>query len=182
MDAATTQVVQQVHPSWFDWNTVAALVIGPMLALFAQRLLDHIREKRKQRVQLYLTVMSLRASWLHFDSMRALNSIDTIFDRASDQEVRSAWRSVIAHGTTKRPDGTEFEEEAKAWDDRLVDLRVDLYQLLGKAVGYNHTIDYIKTQIYAPQYHIDAEIEAMMIRKQFAKAITEDGLKVIVSP
>jgi hypothetical protein len=63
---------------------------------------------------------------------------------------------------------------------RLVDLRTDLYQLLGVAVGYDHTIDYIKTQFYNPQYHVDVELEQMQIRKQFAKAITDDGLRVLL--
>jgi hypothetical protein len=57
---------------------------------------------------------------------------------------------------------------------------VDLYQLLGVAVGYNHSLDYIKTQIYTPQYHVDVEMEQMQIRKQFAKAITDDGLRVLL--
>jgi predicted phosphoadenosine phosphosulfate sulfurtransferase len=63
-----------------------------------------------------------------------------------------------------------------------MDLRVDLYQLLGAAVGYDHTVDYIKNQIYQPQYHVGVELEPMQIRTPFAKAITDDGLKVIVQP
>jgi hypothetical protein len=94
-DQTTTQIVQ-VHPSWFDWITVAALMLGPVFALFAQRLLDFLREKKNRRVNLYQTVMSLRAVWLNPDSVRALNSIDTIFDKPSDKPVREAWTAVIA--------------------------------------------------------------------------------------
>ncbi len=125
--------------------------------------------------------MSLRATWLHPDSVRTLNSIDTIFDKRSDEPVRNAWTQVIAHVNTPRPDWGVAREQAQAWDGRLVDLRVDLYQLLGQAVGYDHTVDYIKTQFYNPQYHQDVELEQMQIRKQFAKAITDEGLKVIVT-
>ncbi len=171
---------QQIHPSWFDWITVAAIVVGPVLALFAQRLLDWMREKKERRVKVYLTLMSLRGVWLHPDSVRALNSIDTVFEKVSDKPARDAWARVIAHVCTPLPNIDKFPQEARAWNDRLIDLRVDLYQLLGTAVGYDHTIDYIKTQFYNPQYHIDVELEQMQIRKQFAKAITDNGLKVVI--
>ena len=171
------QVVQQVHPSWFDWITVAAIIVGPVLALFAQRALDRIREKKNRRVTLYLTAMSLRATWLNQDSLRALNSLDTVFSKRGDKPIRDAWARVIAHAYTKRP---VEPEAARGWDNRMLDLRVDLYQLLGEAVGYKHTVEYIKTHFYSPQYHVDAELEGIAIRKQLAKAITDDGLKVVV--
>jgi hypothetical protein len=80
---------QQTHPSWFDWITVAAIVLGPVLALFAQRALDWLREKKKRRATLYMTVMSLRGAWLHTESLRALNSIDTVFSGGgADARIR----------------------------------------------------------------------------------------------
>jgi hypothetical protein len=166
--------------SWFDWITVAAIVLGPILALFAQRALDWLREKREHRVQLYLTVMSMRAFWLHPDSLRAHNAIDVVFGGRKDQAIRDAWGALLRHANSPRPDETTDLAGAQAWDARLLDLRVDLYQLLGAAVGFKHTVDYIKTRFYYPQYHVDAELEQLQIRKQFAKAITDDGLKVIV--
>jgi hypothetical protein len=175
MDPASGQQIVQAHPSWFDWITIAAIITGPVFALSAQRSLDRIREKKNRRVHLYVTVMSLRGTWLNPDSIRALNSIDTIFDKRGDGPVREAWSAVIAHVNTPRdPKAPEL------WNTRLVDLQTDLYQLLGTAVGYDHTIDYIKTQFYNPQYHVDVELEQMQIRKQLAKAITDDGLRVLL--
>jgi hypothetical protein len=176
------QVVQQVHPSWFDWITVTAIVVGPVFALFAQRALDRFREKKNRRVQLYLTAMSLRATatWLNFDSLKALNSIDTVFARRKDKPIRDAWAKVIAHAYTKQPDPNIDPERARAWNLDLFDLRMDLYQILGTAVGYKFTFDYIKNQVYWPQYHVTAEQEGIAIRQQLAKAITNDGLKVVL--
>lgn len=167
------------HPSWFDWITVAAIVLGPILALSAQRALDALREKRKQRLQLYFTAMSWRGFWLHQDSVRALNSIDTVFDKKKDKPVRDAWEAVVKHANTKRPLDSD-QPGQQAWDQKLFDSRVDLYQILGRNVGYEHSIDYIKHQTYIPQLYGDAELELMAIRKGFAKAITEQGLKVVV--
>ena len=40
-------------------------------------------------------------------------------------------------------------------------------------------VDYIKKQIYQPTYHVDVELEQMQIRKGLAKALTDEGLKVV---
>lgn len=72
------------------------------------------------------------------------------------------------------------DDGAPGWSEKLLDLRVDLYQAIGRAVGYDHTIDYIKNRIYSPVAYNDMEGELLLIRKGFAKAITEDGLKVVV--
>jgi hypothetical protein len=176
---AAAQLVQ-VHPSWSDWITVGAIVLGPILALFAQRLLDWMREKRSVRLNLYLTVMSYRAIWIHLDSLKALNSIDAVFDRKKDQPIREAWGAVIAHASTPRPDWNTDQEAARRWDSRLLDLRSDLYQLLGKAVGYDHSVDYIKTHMYYPDYHSNNELDWLFIRSQLTKVLTDHGIKVIV--
>jgi hypothetical protein len=49
-------------PTWFDWLTVAAIVLGPILALLSQRLLDYLREKRQQRLRLFMTLISTARS------------------------------------------------------------------------------------------------------------------------
>jgi len=168
------------HPTWFDWITVAAIVLGPILALLAQRGLDSLREKQKRRFNVYVTAMSHRATWLHPDSLRALNSIDTIFDKKGDKPLRDAWAEVLAHVNNPSVQGAP-EGELDAWNNRLWDRRIDLYQALGNAVGHKHTIDYLKNHFYAPRLHVDVELEQTQIRQRLAKAITDEGLKVVVT-
>jgi Family of unknown function (DUF6680) len=115
--------------------------------------------------------MALRSSPLHPDHVRALNSIDAIFDRRKDKNVREAWGKVLAHVAT--------DTKAEGWQEKLIDLRVDLYQAVGRAVGYDHSIDYIKTRIYVPLLYGDIELETLMIRKGFANAVKDGGLRVI---
>lgn len=167
-------------PTWFDWLTVLALLLSPVLALTTQRLLDWIREKKQRRFGLYLTLMSLRATPLHPDHVKALNALDTVFDSGDkkDAKVRRAWEQVLNHVTTRMGD---TDEEKIAWNTRLVDLRVDLYQAVGQAVGYDHSIEYIKGHIYLPTYYTDAEGDQLKIRAGFAKILTDDGLKVVVN-
>ena len=166
-------------PTWFDWIMVLAIVVGPVLALSAQRLLDRMREKKNRRTGIYLTLMALRATPLHPDHVKALNSLDTVFDGrgAKDQKIRKAWETALTHFNTKRPDA---DPEMSAWDNRLVDLRVDLYQAVGQAVGYDHSVEYIKSHIYTPIAFGNAELDMLKIRGGLAKIVTDDGLKVIV--
>ena len=82
-------------PSWFDWLTVLAIVLGPILALFAQRVLDRLREKRRQRLQLYLTLMGTRATYLSPEHVRALNLIDVVFASVVSQKSLDSWRQVF---------------------------------------------------------------------------------------
>ncbi len=154
------------------WLTVAAIVLGPVLALLTQRILDRIREKKKQRVGLYLALMSTRASPLAPAHVQALNSIDVVFSRRSDRHIREAWERWLAHVAT---DATR-----PGWGERLNDLKIDLLQAMGSAVGYEFTTDYLRRQIYAPQGYAQAEQEQLQIRQSLAKALTEEGLKVKV--
>ena len=157
-------------PSWFDWITAAAIVLGPILALLAQRGLDHIREKRRRRLLLYMTLMSTRATGVAPDHVNALNSIDVVFSDKSDQEVRDAWHKVLAHLGT--------DPNAAGWQEKLNDLKVDLFREIGVRVGYDFTTDYLKRQIYLPTYYVNAESELLQIRHALTEALTDDGLKV----
>lgn len=159
-------------PTWFDWITVAAIILGPILALLAQRALDWLREKKQRRVQIYTTLMALRSNPLHPDHVRALNSIDAIFDRRKDSTVREMWGRVLAHLAT--------DVNTSGWQERLIDLRVDLYQAVGRAVGYDHTIEYIKNRIYNPSLYNDIDVETLLIRKGLAHSVTNNGLRVIL--
>ena len=88
--------------------TVVAIIMGPVLALFAQRVLDHLREKKKQRLNLFMGLISTRAEFLSRAHVRGLNSIVVVFNKGSDQKIREAWRRVLEHaGTpTTTPDGS----------------------------------------------------------------------------
>ena len=164
-------------PTWFDWLTVTALFFGPVFALLAQRSLDHIREKRNRRYKLYATLMSLRNDPLNPDHVRALNSLDAVFDgRGKDSKLRDAWSLLLAHVNSERTD-----ENSTNWDNTLIDRRVDVYQAVGRAVGYDHTIEYIRTRLYAPKFFEEVWLEQTHIRKALVNSLTTEGIKVILS-
>jgi hypothetical protein len=163
-------------PTWFDWFVViSAIFFSPVFAVAAQRYIDRLREKKDRRVQCYLTLMSLRASPLHPDHIRALNSLDTIFDGEGGQDlkIRNSWTAVLAH--VSLPAAT-----TPNWGERFADLRTDLYQAIGKAVGYDHSVDYVKTRVYSPQRYADLETDQLAIYRGLAQSLADGRLKVTV--
>ncbi len=157
-------------PKPIEIITVVAIILGPVLALFAQRVLDHLREKRQQRLRLFMTLISTRAEFLSQNHVRALNTIVVVFNRRSDQKIREAWRRVLEHAATPTTN--------LGWTDRYFDLKVDLFQAMAVAVEYEFTADDLKRQVYSPVGHGQAEQELATIRQTLVKLLTDDGLKV----
>jgi hypothetical protein len=153
--------------------TIVAIIAGPILALGAQRVLDRIREKKKRRVDVFLTLMSTRASQLAPAHIQALNSIDVIFKRRwRDRSIRDAWHKVLEQVSS--------DVTKEGWSERVNDLKVDLYQAMGRRVGYNFSIDYLKRQVYLPKHYTDLEQDQLILRQRMVKVVTDDGIKVVV--
>jgi hypothetical protein len=167
---ADTSVVQNIHPSWFDWITLLALLCGPILALLAQRALDWLREKDKRRKALYFKLMSTRATWLANEHVEALNSIDIVFTR--DEKIRRLWKTCLDHLATP--------EAGSEWNETLTDLRVDLYQAIGHKLGYRYTTDYIKRGIYFPKHYVTVQENQNKMLAGLAAAVEHGRLKVEV--
>ena len=84
--------------------------------------------------------------------------------------MRDAWHKVLAHLGT--------DQNAAGWQEKLNDLKVDLFREIGVRVRYDFTTDYLKRQIYLRTYYVNAESELLQIRYALTEALTDDGLKV----
>jgi|SRR6266404_1977840 len=157
-------------PSWFDWLTVLAIIVGPIAALYVQRVLDHYRERKRQRNGLYFALMSSRGNPLAANHVQALNSIDIVFNRRRDRKIRERWRAWLEHVTG--------DAKANGWTERSNDLKVELYQAIGEAVGFKFDIDYLKRQVYLPIAHVDWAAQGRQIQEALSKIVTADGMKV----
>jgi len=62
-----------------DWITILAIIIGPILAVQAQKVLENSRIKKQRRLHLFHTLMSTRASRVSNAHVSALNMIDIEF-------------------------------------------------------------------------------------------------------
>ncbi|MCG0019452.1 DUF6680 family protein [Vibrio parahaemolyticus] len=62
-----------------DWITIGAVIIGPILAVQAQKIIENITERKRRKLQLFHTLMETRATRLSGAHVSALNMIDLEF-------------------------------------------------------------------------------------------------------
>ncbi len=159
------------NPTWFEWITVAAIVLGPIFALWAQRILDKIREEQEQQKRVFFTLMSTRATPLSAEHINALNSIPVVYGGQHGRKIREAWQSLL----------TQFNSDAEAagWQERVNDIKADLLREIADLVGFNQfTTDSLKREMYYPKYYHDIEVDNMKIRRALVHILSDDGLKI----
>src|SRR5438034_8791127 len=107
--------------TYSDWVLVSATVLGPVLAVQAQKWVERSREKRNRKDWVFLTLMATRAATLSGEHVRALNTIDLAFYGSrvlgrnirsrKDQSVIDAWREYYDHlNSGPRDDAPEAEK------------------------------------------------------------------------
>lgn len=75
--------------------TIAAILIGPFLGIFAQNQIDRTRNTQRRKLDIYKTLMATRAEPLSRAHVEALNRIDVEFTDGSEKAVRDAWTTHL---------------------------------------------------------------------------------------
>jgi hypothetical protein len=163
MEALTT-----VKP--FEWLTIAAIVLGPIFAVQAEKLVEARRERTRARRGLFHTLMRTRAARVSPQHVEALNSINFYFRK--DKRVVEAWKIYFDHLNTPYP-----EKENDNWARRAEDCFVKLLTEMAAVLGYVFDEVQIRRGIYAPRAHEEAESDSLVIRRSLAEILS--GKRVI---
>jgi len=70
-----------------DWLMIIAIFLGPKVVVRLTRYLDNQKEIRERKVNIFITLMAMRAytvSWAH---VKVLNRIDLEFDKNHKKEM-----------------------------------------------------------------------------------------------
>ena len=70
-----------------EWITISAIIIGPILAVQVQKLIERYKEKNDRKLNIFKTLMATRGARVSFEHVRALNMIDTEYLPANSQYV-----------------------------------------------------------------------------------------------
>ncbi len=148
------------------WLTIAAIIVGPLLAFAVQNWRDkrHERDRRKTDVfRRLLLTLKVPMSPNHVD---ALNSIPLEF--YSHQDVMSAWRLYASHLNN----GEMLRDEPKRWGEKKFDLLVDLVVRIAKSLDREH-IDAatLRDHLYVPKGYQDVEEQGQQIRAALLKML-----------
>lgn len=151
-----------------DWNIaiVFATLLGPVLAVQAQKWLERSRDIKERRLAIFRTLMATRAATLSPMHVEALNAVPVEFygTSAKLKKINDAWKLYLDQHDDRLPPND-------AWAQKRVDLFLDLLHQLSVFLGYSFSRAQLGRDIYSPKAHGDLETDQMIIRKGLVSLI-----------
>jgi hypothetical protein len=163
-----------------DWLIIMATIMGPILAVQAQKAVERFRERRNRKAWVFHTLMATRAARLAGDHVQALNMIDLAFYGTrffwkeyrtnGEQAVLDAWHEYHDHL------GDEFDDKTfPLWNAKGDELFTNLLVVIGKDVGYKFDRVQLKKGSYSPKAHGNYEYEQNKIRELTLKVLSRES-------
>jgi hypothetical protein len=150
-----------------DWLIILVTFLGPITAVQLQKFIEAQTSKKHQKLRIFHTLMATRAMRAtSIEHVQALNSIEVFFnDKGNDDRaVRDSWRIYLDFLLQRVPQ-KQTEAEAGAYNDKGVDLLVNLLEAIGSSLNYDFDKVQLKRGGYYPQLHFDELSAISEIRK-----------------
>jgi hypothetical protein len=156
------------------WLTLAAVVLGPILALAAQRVLDNLREEHTRQVRVFRELMITRAQRLSPRHVEALNAVPLEFRQTHrNKKILVLWKAYLDHL------GTDSSKDTPAWfragSERLVELLYEMSQRLGPKLEKLS----IQTEVYLPMMFNTIDTQQQALRQQLLEVLDGKGTRKI---
>jgi hypothetical protein len=158
-----------------EFSSVALIVatgLGPVLAVQAQKFVEHATARAQRKAWVFNTLMATRGARLSGDHVRALNTIETAFygshhfglrrQTGAEKNVVNRWQTYLVHLNTACP--VEAGDALNAWmaayDER--------FQLLLQAIATERKFEFdpmrLKLGTYSPVAHAAIEAQRAALR------------------
>ena len=139
---------------------VFATLLGPVLAVQAQKWIERARERKQRKIGIFRTLMATRAAFLSPAHVKALNAVPIEF--YGNKKIVDSWKEYLDYLSKQGvpPD---------VWAQRRFDLFVDLLHSTAADLGYNFTRVEISREVYLPTAHARIEADQQIIREGMAK-------------
>ena len=139
-----------------DYLTLAALIIIPIVAVVIAQWLQNRSEKRKDKMQIFKTLMTSRIYGWTPDSVNALNIIDIVY--SDDNKVRAAWKDLNDKYRVTNPDQQHLK--------KIENAQYKLLEAMANSLGYKEKITW--ETIQNPYMPVDMmqQIETQKIMQQ----------------
>jgi hypothetical protein len=158
--------------------TVAAIVIGPIVAVRISLRFETSREKLRRKYQTFHALMRTRRVTLSPEHVTALNVIQTEYH--DDDRVITAYKKYIDNLGTSLPPGSKEEAAKKFIDDRDDAFNEMMFEI-GKHLGFTLDKRELAKYSYAPQGWVNIEAEQNAVR-QLALELLQGKRPLPVSP
>lgn len=147
-----------------DWIIVIATLLGPVLAVQAQKWIESWRANRDRQLWLFRSLMATRAAMLNSLHVEALNAIP--IDFYGNRPIIDIWEEYFAHlGNEAMP--------KDVWISKRQDIFIRLLSAVGKKVGYKFNVVELH-RIYFPKGHSQLENDQAAIISGLAKLLGGD--------
>lgn len=155
-----------------DYAVVIATLLGPILAVQAQKWIERGRERRDKQLQIFHVLMSTRAvRGNSLEHVQALNSISVVFNRKLKKEksIIDSWNLYFDH-LHDLESGASFEEN-KRWNEKSSGLLVDLLAEMSMFLGYDFDKVQLKKGSYFPRGQLEEQATQAALRNNFADVL-----------
>lgn len=139
---------------------ICATLLGPVLAVQAQKWLEGNRAIKERRLAIFRTLMATRAANLSPQHVEALNAVPVEFYGTSKKlkQINEAWKLYLDHHDERLAPND-------AWAQKRRDLFLELLHPMSQFLGYEFTKAQIDRDIYSPKAHGDLELDQTIIRR-----------------
>ncbi len=148
---------------------VVAAMLGPILAVQAQKFLERHRAQEVRRRSVFRTLMTTRATTLSAAHVDALNATPIEFAGRGEplRKIVEAWKELINH----------FYEPVvePGWQNRREDLFVELMYRMSKFLKYDFDPVELRREVYRPQGHINIEAAQLAVLQGAATLLRGEG-------
>ena len=160
-----------------DWATIVAALLGPVLAVQAQKAVESFREKQRRKLFLFEQLMATRAARLAPEHVRALNMVDLVFygervlgiqrRSAKEQRVLDTWKEYHDHLNNKVDNA-----QIPLWIAQGDELFTNLLYAVAQDIGFKFDRVQLKRGAYSPVAHGEIEAEQTELRKATLSLLT----------
>lgn len=164
--------------------TIIAILLGPILAVQVQKLIERIAQRKEEKRKLFITLMSTRGRTMSLEHVQALNLIDAVFTGSRDKPVTEAWRELNSHFNSypeapKPPPNGEipaeqkmrYEAEQHAWTGQKDELLVTLLTKMADSLDYHFDRVLLKKGAYTPRGFDEVEMDQRVIQRGMAEVL-----------
>lgn len=165
------------HLELKDWAVIIATLLGPILAVQAQKAIESLREGRSRKILLFEQLMATRKSRLTPEHVRALNMIDLVFygqrvfgfPRRSNNEQRilDSWREYLDHLSNRGPD-----DQISHWSAKGDELFTNLLFAISDELGFKFDRVQLMRGAYSPIAHEEQANEQAELRRAALSLVT----------
>lgn len=157
-----------------DKFMIGAVILGPILAVQVQKLIEGMAEKKNKKKQVFSILMATRATPVAPLHVEALNRID--IDFYDDKKVKAAWnllRDNFNH--CPKPEEEDFKIKSNTWAEKSIEFFNNLLNEMGRSLGYKFDVVDLKRNAYYPKGHGDLEDENYRMRQAILKILAGEN-------